>query len=51
MFDMVGTQLEYRDIVNNVDDFFIWIPVGKSRYFYDMQHVNTKWETLNIQKK
>ena len=48
---MVRIQLEYKwDIVNNLDGFFIRIPVGKSGYFYGMQHVNTKWDTLNIQK-
>jgi len=48
---MVRIQLEYKwDIVNNLDGFFFGIPVGKSGYFDGMQHVNTKWDTLNIQK-
>jgi len=43
-------QLEYKwDIVNNLDGFFIRMPVEKLGYFYGMQHVNTKWDIVNIQ--
>ena len=50
-WDIVRIQLEYKwDIVNNLDGFFMRIPVEKLGYSYGMQHVNTEWDTLNTQK-
>jgi len=45
--DTAGIQW---DIVNNLDGFFIRMPVAKLGYFDGMQHVDTKWDILNIQK-
>ena len=51
MLDMVGIQLEYRwDIWNMMDGFIVRIFVGTLAYSYDIQHLGTNWNTLNIQK-
>ena len=50
LLDMAGICLEYKwDIVNNLDGFFIRISVGTLAY-YDIQHLDTNRDTLNIQK-
>jgi len=47
---MMGIQLEHKwDILNNLDGFFIRIPVGNQDIFM-YATCEYKWDTLNIQK-